>query len=484
MSPDFTDFHAQLKNYAEASNPQELASKMAARNSSLQNITSSDDVVEKVSNAMNQFLYDNTHQIAASDLPALNRLAGLVKELTSQEPQEKGQSDLRLLARNMPNYINIAVRNARPSFQNCIKDCVLGANISQTMLKETAGYMRERDVIDFVREARSKYDEEVMNKWEPVAFKKMVNLFFQYAHPDDQKLALKKLLPYAPSLDQQDILLTDIISALPENLTHLDLSKCSHLTDKHVKQIANRLTGLQALDLRDCPLLTNRAISAIANSRNMANLQELEFGSQEAYRLDDRAVSALARSENMANLRKLSLYALGGISDQAAKELADSPYITRLETLDFSGCSNLTNQGVMKIAASPNMKNIRGLMFDYCENLDFEAVRAISKSPYITNLQQLYLAKCALTAYAISFMAKSNNFRQLKELSLKECPLLTNEAATVIAGSSTLPSLKYIDFEGCPLITKEVADILHARQSLRKGLRISLSRTPPGTPPS
>lgn len=397
-----TSFHTQLQYYSQAGNPQELVSRMA-NDSSLKSITSSGEITERVSIAMDRFLRNNSEQIAASDLPALNELAGLVRTLTTQKTVQEGEKDhLRALERTIKASIEIA-SNRRLLFRDYIKLFISGENISPFTLKEATQSMKEIDVRNFVNEVITKRNDRE-------TFNKMVNTFFKYALPDAQQAFFSQ----CNRSRLHDIILQDIIPALPEDMTYLNLNQCYQLTDQNVEQITNRLTGLQTLSFRDCPLLTDQAIITIANSRNMANLQELEFGSALSTSLGDEAVSALAGSGNMANLRKLSLL--------------------------------------------------------FLREITAKAVAAISNSPLLANLQKLYLVECPLiTDDAIRLIAQSKHLGQLQQLHLVGCRSLTNEAATAIAQSSTLTNLRSITIQRCPLVTDEAAKILHAGKNLYGG---------------
>ena len=114
--------------------------------------------------------------------------------------------------------------------------------------------------------------------------------------------------------------LTDRAMVPPRNLRHLDLSRCSLLTDKGVKCLAGNVPSLCGLQLSYCEELTDDALTGILGST--------------------------------PNMTHLNLEELDHLSNSTLQNLAKSPCAPKLQHLNISYCENLGDSGMIRVIKS------------------------------------------------------------------------------------------------------------------------------------
>jgi F-box/leucine-rich repeat protein 2/20 len=117
-----------------------------------------------------------------------------------------------------------------------------------------------------------------------------------------------------PELD----ILTELPNVPPRKLRHLDLSRCTRLTDNGVKAMGHLTPNLEGLQLSGCKSLTNSALEPVLASTPRLTHLELED-------LDELSNSLLS------------------------EHLAKAPCATTLEHLSLSHCENIGDVGVLPI---------------------------------------------------------------------------------------------------------------------------------------
>lgn len=111
------------------------------------------------------------------------------------------------------------------------------------------------------------------------------------------------------------------------NLRHLDLSRCTQLTDKGVKCLAYNVPKLCGLQLSHCEELTDDALEGIFESTPL--------------------------------LTHLDTEGLDNLSNSSLQNLAKSPCATRLQHLSISFCEHLGDTGMLRIVKScPQIRTI------------------------------------------------------------------------------------------------------------------------------
>ncbi|KAI0104209.1 hypothetical protein GGR51DRAFT_235278 [Nemania sp. FL0031] len=116
-------------------------------------------------------------------------------------------------------------------------------------------------------------------------------------------------------------ILTDRPIVPPRNLRHLDLSRCSQLTDRGVKALGYITPELQGLQLNRCTELTDAAVAPIIASTPNLTLLELD------------------------DLPEIT-------NDLLSNNLANAPCASKLQHLSVSYCENIGNSGLISVFKS------------------------------------------------------------------------------------------------------------------------------------
>lgn len=119
-----------------------------------------------------------------------------------------------------------------------------------------------------------------------------------------------------PELDP----LTEQAVVSPRKFRHLDLSRCSQLTDKGVKCLAGKVPSLCGLQLSYCEELTDDALTGIL--------------------------------ESTPHMTHLNLEEVDHLSNSTLQNLAKSPCAPNLQHLNISYCENLGDSGMLQVLKS------------------------------------------------------------------------------------------------------------------------------------
>lgn len=114
--------------------------------------------------------------------------------------------------------------------------------------------------------------------------------------------------------------LTERAMVSPRNFHHLDLSRCSQLTDKGVKCLAGNVPNLCGLQLSYCEELTDDALTGIL--------------------------------ESTPHMTHLNLEEIDHLSNSTLQNLAKSPCAQILQHLNISYCENLGDSGMLHVIKS------------------------------------------------------------------------------------------------------------------------------------
>lgn len=207
--------------------------------------------------------------------------------------------------------------------EECIKLSIAGRAPSPKIITKSINAAGKAEFANFVAHARVKHKSDFNN------FQKMIDLFFQHAPTKAQAHFFSYMT------DQDDDFLTDIISELPRNMAHLNLTNCKWLRDHHVEGIVGRLNNLHSLNFSNCRFLTDRAVVAIVGP-NTASLKSLNF--MRCHRLTNAAPMAIANSPNMAALQSVKFAWCRHITDVGAAAISNSSMI-KLRTVNLRGCT-------------------------------------------------------------------------------------------------------------------------------------------------
>lgn len=234
--------------------------------------------------------------------------------------------------------VEIALVHRYCSMEDSINLSLAGTDISSEVLADSIATATLDDIHDFVTHARERFKSDCHFS------KNILKMFFQHASEAQQEHFFSLLV------NQDDLFFSHIISALPNDITHLTLGNYIYIKDHHVKEIAHnpRMTHLRSLDLSRGFRLTDLAIQAIAGSSYMASLQCLDLFN--CFKLTDLTVQAIASSSHMAGLKSLNLSFCLCLTNLGVQAIVNSPHIGRLQNLELL-CSIVDDETIKAITA-------------------------------------------------------------------------------------------------------------------------------------
>lgn len=171
---------------------------------------------------------------------------------------------------------------------------------------------------------------------------------------------------------------------LGKNLTHLDLGRCSRITDRALEAISCA-TCLRVLNLQCCWLITDAGLAMLVNGCTAWTLRKLILS--ECERITDRGLSWL---QQMCCLEELNLAECGpAVTDIGGAAVAAIPNLKRLKLswlinitdvtltaivqhcqkltmLDLTGCEYITGEGVCSLL---NQESLEELVLVSCINI-------------------------------------------------------------------------------------------------------------------
>ncbi|TRX93239.1 hypothetical protein FHL15_005818 [Xylaria flabelliformis] len=180
-----------------------------------------------------------------------------------------------------------------------------------------------------------------------------------------------------------------------ENLRILDLTSCSHLTDRAVEKIIDIAPRLRNLVLAKCSNITDVAVHAIAKLQK--NLHYVHLG--HCRNITDDAVKRLVRSCN--RIRYIDLGCCTNLTDDSVTLLATLP---KLKRIGLVKCAHITDRSMYALAtandhrsqhrnaASHPSHDIRApslerVHLSYCTNLTLPSIiKLLNCCPKLTHL--------------------------------------------------------------------------------------------------
>ncbi|MBA3815403.1 MAG: hypothetical protein H0X29_02580 [Parachlamydiaceae bacterium] len=212
------------------------------------------------------------------------------------------------------------------TMENCIELSLAGNSPSSKILTKSIAAAGQKRIARFVANAYMRRESDYQ------IFKKMIEIFFKHASTSKQAHF------FASITDKNGRFITDIISALPKGLAHLDLTNCKWLKNHHVTEIIMQLPALESLNLSKCRFLTDETAKIIANKNNAASLHSLNFSG--CPKLTDFAAIAIAESTNLVGLNSLKFSKCPHITDMGAMAITNS--MSGLRRLKFRQCPKVT----------------------------------------------------------------------------------------------------------------------------------------------
>ena len=179
------------------------------------------------------------------------------------------------------------------------------------------------------------------------------------------------------------------------NITELNISECSRLTDRGVGAISQRCEKLSVLNLSGCSLLTD------TSAQNL--IREPRTGGPRGELLKDV---------------KLSYCML--LTDKATDFL--SRRSTKIESLDMSGCVHLTDDGIRRLVS--RCSSIQHITLSRCKRLTDKALCNLADYLWVESLD--ISSNNKITDEGIDVVALE--FAGLIKLNISDCEKITNRS--------------------------------------------------------
>eukprot|EP00656_Telonema_subtile_P023816 TRINITY_DN2543_c0_g1_i6.p1 TRINITY_DN2543_c0_g1~~TRINITY_DN2543_c0_g1_i6.p1 ORF type:complete len:367 (-),score=84.24 TRINITY_DN2543_c0_g1_i6:139-1239(-) len=295
------------------------------------------------------------------------------------------------------------------------------------------------------------------------------------SNPEEQLRALQQAPPVELDLTQAFNLTDEMLeAAVPHlvNLTQLDMSGLSEITNKALIVIGDGCKNLQHLKLRRCRGISDAGVSGL-----IARCPKLKFVSLSGSpRLTEGLVHTMART--LPELEELELDQSCLISDGSILQaLGDG--CPQLHRMLLSGHFEMPCSAVNDLAF--HCPHLRMLNLAQCSMLDDEAIASLSR--FCQQLEDLDLTMCSdVTDNGIGALAQGcpklstlrlygldgvsnqgvkalcDGFPQLGILDLSFCDSVSDPSLDCLG--SQCRQLRELMLEGCGLITKEAVERL------------------------
>lgn len=216
------------------------------------------------------------------------------------------------------------------------------------------------------------------------------------------------------------------------SLTSLSIVECPEVTDNELRHFFEPPShdeelnpmALVSLDLSDCSVGDASMGRVVQHTKSSLRTLALT----DNYRVTDASMTAIGCVVNLECLR------IGGtsITDVGLGYLR--PLCHSLRRLDLSGCCMVTDVGLLSLELFALLEDVR---LDMCMELSDACGEALAALPALTSLS---VASCAsLGSPFVSLLASSPS--ELRRLSLRSCPMVTNSACRDLVRLRWLESL-------------------------------------------
>jgi len=194
--------------------------------------------------------------------------------------------------------------------------------------------------------------------------------------------------------------LTERAIVEPRNLRHLDLSRCSQLTDKGVKALAHNVPKLCGLQLSHCQELTDHALEGIFESTPLLTHLDLE----ELDHLSNRSPQNLAKSSCASGLQHLNISFCENIGDSGMLQVVKSCPQIRTLYMDNTRVSDLVlaeaaaqararDRAIPTLPISAPTVGLQMVVYD-CQNVTWTGVREVLFRNAEPNRRKVISLKC------------------------------------------------------------------------------------------
>lgn len=193
---------------------------------------------------------------------------------------------------------------------------------------------------------------------------------------------------------------TECAMVPPRNFRHLDLSRCSQLTNKGVRTLTNNVPKLCGLQLSYCEELTDDALTGIFESAPLLTHLDLE----ELEKLSNTSLQNLARSPCAPRLQHLNISFCEDLGDTGMLQVVkacpqlrtlymDNTRVSDLVLTEAAAQSRARDRVTPIIPTSPPVVGLHMVLYD-CQHVTWTGIREILSRNAELNRREVISLKC------------------------------------------------------------------------------------------
>ena len=284
---------------------------------------------------------------------------------------------------------------------------------------------------------------------------------------------LRKLdLTSIPHSTEKDI---EVISDNCRDLRRINLTNLQCMNDSSLDMLTKRCKFIHTLILKDCVKLTDQALQFL--SKNASRLENISF--ENCSLITDVGLQAFAkgcsdiRSLNLNGVKNITDHGLEilsihcqfmtelclswsrNITDRGIIDWAKLQNIDTFHSLDISGCHQITSNGIIELVKI--LYKMSSFKVDYNNKLSVQAGIAMTHNLLqckVLSLMEVTEMNDQIFHFDLNdgrSLNRDNMLRQLEEISLTDCNLITTHGLRAIGNRCS--SLKKLILHGCEQVT-------------------------------
>lgn len=370
---------------------------------------------------VNNFI--KSHRFGTSDLEALKKLQGLIK-------QNPGVPD--------NNFSNISLEKTIAAVSKTLKSKSIQPAIELSSIKTPSAITQyllnqlhknlpvSKSEIDKYEEGSIHFfikDLLSANDADKKMMQTFIRQFFEHADYSQRNIMFNLTCYY----DRTHVdFFSFVVTSLQANTSEI-IIQSEYIKDCHVEFILRHFKDLETLNFSYCKNLTNKTAFNIANT-------------------------------SLPKLTKLVLRGNEWLNDAmpGAIDLVTSLNYPNLKDLQLQNCPNITDLVPILLSINTSMQKLEHLRFSYCEKMTIKAFEAIFDSKIMLNLKTLEVASFSTLSPELFLRLKDSSIKyNLTKFSFSSSEDLTNELFLAFINSSLVDNIEYLDLVGCSQLSRE-----------------------------
>ena len=281
-------------------------------------------------------------------------------------------------------------------------------------------------------------------------------------------IACPKLLPRGLKTSQKGDKYCEALSMSHSNLSSIDLSGCSLLTDKGTSSLSNSCPNLVAVDLQNCHNVTDSGLARLVTALPKLQLEKLKSNAK-----GDEYCTAVAAQHT--DLTTLDLSSSAALTTKGLAVLMQS--CTRLQKVNTSNCGQIDDPALASLikqfprlhantivsekkgdlfcaAVAKEQPNLTSIDLHGCADVTLKGLLAIGANCSRLTSVDIGLCKAIKTEFNTSLANLGQTCRYLSTIKFGGCEdAVTDDVITRIAESCR--RLRFIDVSACAQLSPD-----------------------------